>query len=144
MASKKNVASKGNTVAEIKAAARRKVGEKHNPKEGSTEANRTKLIKKAKGVECSTRINTATEGRAAGHFASVTIFGFPLSQVLRSAGKAGMSSGDMRRACDAMGLQAVRINTIRDKVGEGRNGEEVKYAALDKKQLARLKELAAE
>ncbi len=76
-----------------------------------------------------------------GMFASVRIFGHPLAQVLRTLGKKEFTSSECRGIMDEIGLQAVRINTIRDKVGEGRNGEEVKLAPLSQKEVAKLRAL---
>ena len=86
-------------------------------------------------------METTVSAHTGGNFASVKIGGFPLSQLLRSMGRAGITAGEARGIMDALKLQAVRINTIRDKIGEGRNGEEVKYAALSAKQLAAFKAL---
>lgn len=116
-------------------------GDKGKPAVPKVKENPVKVVKNGHGVPVETKLNTATDGRMAGAFASVRIFGFPLSQVLRVMGKNGISAKQCRGIMDAIGLEAVRSNTIADKIGEGRNGADVTYAGIGGKELKKLKAL---
>lgn len=76
-----------------------------------------------------------------GRFASVTIMGYSLSKVVRSLGRAGMLASDVRKIMDALGLEAVRINSIRTWVQDGKAADK-DAAPLAKGEVEKLKALA--
>lgn len=82
------------------------------------------------GIPIETKVSTREDGS----FASVKLFGHSLTSVLRAAGKADYTPGQMRVVFDQLGLQAVRMNQIRDKISRCDAGEP---APLSKKDFAK-------
>lgn len=82
------------------------------------------------GIPIETKVSTREDGS----FASVKLFGHSLTSVLRAAGKADYTPAQMRVVFDQLGLQAVRINQIRDKISRCDAGE---AAPLGKKDFAK-------
>lgn len=98
------------------------------------------------GIPVSTRLNGAEDGKMAGKFARVTIFGHSLSSVLAAARKADLTPSEMRKALNAIGLTAVASSQIADKMGsryaariEAGSGQ---FAPLGKAEIVKLRKAA--
>jgi hypothetical protein len=90
-------------------------------------------------------VSTTLSGRDTGAFGSVRIFGHPLTAVLRTMGRNGITAKECRAIMNGIGLEAVRDSSIATCIGHGRGGkEEVHYAPIGKKELAALKAAAKE